>query len=859
MYIFRYFNYSVMIKGIHKRSVYMSLMLISLISQDILQGQEKISLKAYTVDREAVKSLPYVEIGFLNREKGTISNKKGYFELDFDKKNYTKADTLQFRKLGYYPINIAFSEIEKIFSENSILPLLKIEGFNKTLLQSLAEKNVVIDKTPISFKKNIRFWKTSSLNGNEIITPLKSSNRETNTLKAIYFYTKLDRAKKLKIRLKFYEYPNEKFLDAYNYKTVYHVVEHSGLQKIEVENLNLDNNKDYHIGIQPVDSFGKDFTLSIALDENTHSFGRLASNSNLIEFPFNGIFFSNQLYSSIDQNETYGAIDDKKNLKDSFDSLIEGRISKEGKPIEGANVRINGKLTEVKTESDGSFELMANKNDVVEITSLTTKPRIVKVSEFTSESIDLENRYIQLDSVELLKKRNIESVLDEDVNTPFGLQSKKSIGYAAYSKDIEELNKTAINFRELIIARFPGTTFRGSLYEYDIYSRGASGHFGQSILVVVDGVPDQLNGAYLDVFNIANVTFIPGGAGVARYGGRAAGGVMLVTTKMASLSTNQKNKTSLNNMIFSDNYQGDSQSLSNYKKNERISNYDNTYTNKEDLISEYLSLRKENYYAVPFYLKFYDKLKNKDINFANSILENLENIADNNIKALRTLAYTYEENDNHESAKRIYKKIGLLDAYSVQGYLDLAQSYTNLEDYNKAAEIYNSLVNNQIPGLKTDETSRELAEIKLRHLLTKYKTYLNLQNIDIKYYQKSQVIDALAVIQWNDVSASFNMQYVDPEGKYHTSFHNAESDLNRLLLEKSIGYNSEYIVIASDKKNSRWMINVEGVESEFDKLNPNYLKLTVYRNYGTRYETEESSMINIDKLSNNLNLAELNF
>ncbi len=112
--------------------------------------------------------------------------------------------------------------------------------------------------------------------------------------------------------------------------------------------------------------------------------------------------------------------------------------------------------------------------------------------------------------------------------------------------------------------------------------------------------------------------------------------------------------------------------------------------------------------------------------------------------------------------------------------------------------------------------------------------------------------DLRLVFEWNDPTAEFELQFVNPQKKFykwsHTKFENAE----RLLDEVKNGYMTESYII-DDEEPGEWIINIEAL-NEDPSINPNYLKYTVYKNYGLKNETKTVKVIKLQDIKQKVSL-----
>jgi hypothetical protein len=138
-------------------------------------AEDVVQLKTYTingsiVDKKSYKSIPFAAIGFLKRNKGTISNNDGYFALTYNE-NYLN-DTLLISHLGYSQLVIPVAELrpDSVYelSEHSISlqeVIIRSTDPRSLILQALGNKTLNYDVNPFihrafyreTVKRNDRF------------------------------------------------------------------------------------------------------------------------------------------------------------------------------------------------------------------------------------------------------------------------------------------------------------------------------------------------------------------------------------------------------------------------------------------------------------------------------------------------------------------------------------------------------------------------------------------------------------------------------------------------------------------------------------------------------------------------------
>ncbi|MFL9485259.1 SusC/RagA family TonB-linked outer membrane protein [Chitinophagaceae bacterium LWZ2-11] len=217
---------------------------------------------------------------------------------------------------------------------------------------------------------------------------------------------------------------------------------------------------------------------------------------------------------------------------------VSGTVTdKDGKPIEGASIQIQGKRSGATTDSKGSFQITSKEGDVLVISAMNFSSTKVKVGSQSSIAASLIKSDVQLSEV---------------VVTALGIKrSKNSLPYSTQQVSAEDLNKVAsTNVVNNLSGKVAGlqitqsNTMGGST---NAILRGfKSLTQSNQALFVIDGVPfDNTNQSRssLDLGNSASdinpddvesVTVLKGPSASALYGSRGANGVILITTKKGS-------------------------------------------------------------------------------------------------------------------------------------------------------------------------------------------------------------------------------------------------------------------------------------------------------------------------------------
>ena len=106
-------------------------------------GNSVEQIKGLVLDSENHTALPYANIFVLHKNKGAISNEKGYFSINTG--GLDKTDTLRFQYIGYKTKNIIIGELD-----TSMVIYLKEEIINLSEILIFGS-----DPDPVSIVKNV--------------------------------------------------------------------------------------------------------------------------------------------------------------------------------------------------------------------------------------------------------------------------------------------------------------------------------------------------------------------------------------------------------------------------------------------------------------------------------------------------------------------------------------------------------------------------------------------------------------------------------------------------------------------------------------------------------------------------------
>lgn len=230
----------------------------------------------------------------------------------------------------------------------------------------------------------------------------------------------------------------------------------------------------------------------------------------------------------------------------SSDSMILVNVTivdNQDNPIPGATIKVEGKPIGVAANLDGEASLWVDKNSYIEINFIGMKPYRVKVTKAIKGKIKLEEDVI---------------ILDQVVVTGYQRTTKRRTTGSVSTLNIDDLQVTPLaNTDMLMQGKIAGVDIKANSgrpgESSKIRIRGTNTITGNADpLWVIDGVPLQRDipkvnsnqiksGDFNDIFSngisginpndIESITVLKDASAAAIYGSRAAGGVIVVTTK----------------------------------------------------------------------------------------------------------------------------------------------------------------------------------------------------------------------------------------------------------------------------------------------------------------------------------------
>jgi tetratricopeptide (TPR) repeat protein len=535
------------------------------------------------------------------------------------------------------------------------------------------------------------------------------------------------------------------------------------------------------------------------------------------------------------------------------DNIVRGVVRAEGRVLQGASVMLQGTLDEVYTNDKGIFAISAQPGDVLRVNYLGMFPKEVYIeSRKSNYVVNLTSKNNELDEIVVQGVQRV----DNTIETAFGKENKDKIGYAVAEITEETFNTGATSLRDLITGRFSGVTVTYNPYEGTAYRMRSSGSINNDIgpLWVVNGTPYQDEPTFLDVQQIASISALKGLKAVNKYGTIARGGAFVITTKNNVFDDEDSSKAP-SGIISGNNYQEETITASAAENEAEYITRLREIPSASDQFVAYQQMARTQELSLEFYSDVVRYFQNTNIENADKVRSDLAYIARNNTKALRTLAYLYEEAEDYKKMLQTYERVLTIAPQESQSYRDVANALVVNKQYNKALEMYRNMLGERVKGVNFSGIEPVL-KTELSRLVQLHKDKIEFDRLPNEWLRADFKQDVRMVIEWTDASVPFEFQFVNPDKKFFKWMHTLEDNRERLNQEQKEGFQMEEFVI-DDAPQGEWIINVQYLGEDSDYVLPPFLKYTIYRNYGTARETKQTRILKIFKQSQKVTLGKI--
>jgi len=495
-----------------------------------------------------------------------------------------------------------------------------------------------------------------------------------------------------------------------------------------------------------------------------------------------------------------------------------------GNPLMGVNVIIKGTRKGVETDKDGYYVIKAKKGNILAFSYVGMETQEVTVENTSVIDVVL---YESSEALGEVVVKNYEKVIR---------RKERARSYSATTITSEQIRTSGYtNIAHILTGTVPGF--------YDGIARPGSTLKNTQPLYVLDGAPigvgyASISGLIPNIFEIESIEVIKSMSGAIKYGPRAAGGVVIITTK-----------------FYHDNQQKLARSRENhkYKGNLKVEEQENEAAyilellkanSAEEAYGIYESQKNQYGHLPSYHMDVYDYFKKwNNREYGLRILFNEAAIGSGSLEQLKALAYQLEAAKEYHLATNIYTQILKLYPQEFQSYRDLALAYKNIGLIQESRAILNSLATDEGAPTKSDVFQFSGLDDILRNDALQSNNYSANTSYDIRI-----------VADWNRRDVNINLLVIDPTREV-CYYENPKTKLGGQLAQNMfLGYGPEEFTLKNAKSGSYYvMVNY----SNNGTPEPTYLKLTLYRNYGRPTESYEVKVIRLDEAVANYIIAEL--
>ncbi len=213
------------------------------------------------VDKNSKEIIPFINIGVVGKNIGTVSNNKGGFQIELNEK-YDN-DTLKFSSIGYKTLIFKVSKFKNIILNNPIIQLEEeITELQEVVVSSRKLKEKILGNKTTSKKISAGF--TSNNLGNEVGIKIKIKKSPTY-IEDFNFCIVRNEYDSIKLRLNFYDFknglPNKNILKD-NIIIVSQIKD--GILNIDLRDYDIIVYEDFFVSLEWIENLGDEFGLTFS-------------------------------------------------------------------------------------------------------------------------------------------------------------------------------------------------------------------------------------------------------------------------------------------------------------------------------------------------------------------------------------------------------------------------------------------------------------------------------------------------------------------------------------------------------------------------------------------------------------------
>lgn len=535
---------------------------------------------------------------------------------------------------------------------------------------------------------------------------------------------------------------------------------------------------------------------------------------------------------------------------------VYGKITYQNQLLLDVNISIVGETRGTKTNKQGNYKVQVKVGDKLKYSYIGFQSIFIIVEDITKVlNIKMKIQENVLDEVYLKSSKRQSGIVGNSTKikpkiftSAFGVIDTEKAGYSIGYVNGNDLNLAAFSIVDALLGKVSNYKVANDNGNPAVILR-STGSINSNNFAIwdVDGMIFAYTPPPIDLSDVKDVFILKSLAGTVKYGSLGAGGVIIVRTKHASFDPAEEKRKVAAQYTNKETYKYDATIID--KNNLFTNSYSSTllaFKDKQKAFEYYTNTLKKQISEFSTHLSIARDFNThyKDKTLSIQILKDLSEAYAKNPELLKAVAYLFQAINAKEEAIKVYQNIFELRPNYGQSYRDLANAYRENGQYQRAWRIYMNYL------LKGNDISGEgIGQLLYNEMEWLYFNKKNQAQIKVRFVPKNQNIndfrnDVRLVFEWNTSEAEFDLEFVNPKKIVYTFKHSLEKNQDLITDEKEKGYSSKEFII-DDLQKGEWLVNFTYQGNK--KLEPTYLKVTQYYNWGKPNQTEKIDLYRLQE------------
>lgn len=243
-----------------RKFVFIIVLIVSIVGH----AQEVMTIAATIVNAKTGDPVEFVNIGFIEKGIGTVSNSEGNFSLTFDKKVIGKNAALQISSIGFETKLIPFEKLGELTSYLVKLDLHPSETDLGVVVVAATKRQFERLGSGSHSRSEMGYWRNKDALGGELATRIEVRNRNSR-IHDLRFNILENESDSLLVRVNIYDYhrnaPGKNLLN----KNIYHMIsKKKGMDTISLKDHNIIVHDDIIVSLELVQVYGDAIYLAIS-------------------------------------------------------------------------------------------------------------------------------------------------------------------------------------------------------------------------------------------------------------------------------------------------------------------------------------------------------------------------------------------------------------------------------------------------------------------------------------------------------------------------------------------------------------------------------------------------------------------